>query len=175
MGKVQIRKVKILKSVSKHPYSEILLRIFPGEKTPRHFHREFSESFRIISGALELGVGDKRYILRTGDEMTIPANEIHYFHNIWTEECIVQVRVEMGNKNFEKALLLLSSLHASGWIGKDGSPRRFKDLALFVYLNNSFSIGVRSWFEPFLWYVAKRAIAKGYLEEQLKAHDDVVL
>lgn len=47
------------------------LSILPGEKTPWHYHKLFSETFTVLKGALEVGEGKDILHLKQRDVATI--------------------------------------------------------------------------------------------------------
>ena len=47
------------------------LNILPGEKTPWHYYKLFSETFTVLKGALEVGKGKDILHLKQGDVATI--------------------------------------------------------------------------------------------------------
>lgn len=157
--------VKIIQSADTNQESIIEFNIIPNEKTPWHYHTLFSETFEVLKGTLEVGQNNKVLQIKEGDLVRIKANEKHYFHNISTNECLIKVIVNPGNKNFEKALLISKGLAKDGLASVAGTPKKFSDLALFVYLNNSRMVGFQKIAEPLFNYLAKRAIAKGRLQE----------
>jgi hypothetical protein len=70
-----------------------------------------------------------------------------------------------ANTNFENSLFILKGLAKDGLGSVAGTPRRFSDLALFIYLNNSKMVGFQKIAEPIFNHVAKAAIKKGHLTE----------
>lgn len=141
------------------------LNIFPGEKTPWHYHTDFSETFEVLKGTLEVGAGKEILQLKKGEAATIDRNEKHYYYNISKEECIIRVIIKPGNKNFEKALFILKGLYNDGLASNAGTPKKFSHLAVFVYLSNSRMLGIQKIAEPLFRYAAKAAIKNGHLEK----------
>jgi quercetin dioxygenase-like cupin family protein len=162
--------IRLIQSADTHTSSVLELNILPGEKTPWHYHTLFSETFEILKGTLEVGVGKEIHRLKQGDTATIKPNEKHYYHNISQEECIIKATLNPGNKNFENSLLILKGLAKDCLASAAGTPRRFSDLALFVYLNNSKMVGIQKIAEPLFNWIAKTAIKKGRLDDLLKKY-----
>jgi quercetin dioxygenase-like cupin family protein len=156
--------IKLIRSASGEKESVVELNILPGERTPWHYHTLFSETFEIIKGVLEVGKGAQIHNLKQGDVAIIQPNEKHYYHNISGEECIIRVMIIPGNTNFEKSLLIFKGLAKDGLASVAGTPKRFSDLALFVYLNNSKMVGFQKLAEPLFNFVARREIKKGRLD-----------
>ncbi|GAB3906760.1 cupin domain-containing protein [Mucilaginibacter boryungensis] len=162
--------IKLISSAGNNKFSNIELNILPGEKTPWHYHNLFSETFEVLKGTLKVGKGkDIRHLIE-GDIVTIEPNEKHFYHNISSDECIIKVNLDPGNKNFENALFILKGLAKDGLASAAGTPRKFTDLTLFVYLSNSRMIGSQKIAEPVFNFFAKMAIRKGYLNKLIKKY-----
>ncbi|WP_345954283.1 cupin domain-containing protein [Mucilaginibacter sp. PAMB04168] len=157
--------IKLISSADTHKESVIEFNIIPNEKTPWHYHTLFAETFEVLQGTLEVGLNNRVHQLKAGDRVTIKPNEKHYFHNVSTENCLIQVTVSPGNKNFENALLISKGLAKDGLASAAGTPKKLADLALFVYLNNSKMVSLQKIAAPLFNYLAKRAIKKGRLKE----------
>jgi quercetin dioxygenase-like cupin family protein len=157
--------IKLIRSANTNNESIIEFNIIPKEKTPWHYHTLFSETFEVLNGTLEVGLNNHTSWLKAGDKVTIKPNEKHYFHNISNDDCLIQVTVSPGNKNFENALLISKGLAKDGLASAAGTPKKLADLALFVYLNNSRMVGLQKIAEPLFTYLAKNAIKKGRLKE----------
>ena len=162
--------VKLISSVNTSKNSKLELNIFPGEKTPWHYHTLFSETFEVLKGTLEVGKGKEILHLKKGDIATIQPNEKHYYHNVSSEECIVTTTISPGNKNFEYSLFILKGLAKDGLASDAGTPRKFSDLVLFVYLSNSRMVGFQKIAEPIFNFFAKVAIKNGHLNELIQEY-----
>lgn len=162
--------IKLINSADTDGVSVLEITIFPGEKTPWHYHTLFSETFEILKGTLEVGKGENINKLKQGNMVTIEPNEKHYYKNISKEECIVKATLSPGNKNFENSLFILKGLANDGLASTAGTPKKFSDLALFIYLNNSRMVGFQKVAEPIFNYVAKTAIRKGHLNELIQKY-----
>jgi len=162
--------IKLISSAETNKESVLEMNILPTEKTPWHYHTLFSESFEILKGTLEVGKGKDILHLKQGDIATIQPNEKHYYHNVSKEECIVKATLNPGNKNFENSLFILKGLAKDGLASVAGTPKKFSDLALFVYLNNSRMVGFQKVAEPIFNYVAQAAIKKGRLNKLIQKY-----
>jgi quercetin dioxygenase-like cupin family protein len=162
--------IKLISSVDTGKNSKLELNIFPGEKTPWHYHTLFSETFEVLKGTLEVGKGKDILHLKKGEIATIEQNEKHYYHNVSTEECIITTTIAPGNKNFENALFILKGLAQDGLSNDAGTPSKFSDLVLFVYLSNSKMVGFQKLAEPIFNFFAKRGIKKGHLDELIQKY-----
>ena len=156
--------IRLIRSATANEESVLELNILPGEKTPWHYHTLFSETFEILKGSLEVGKGGSIHVLKSGETATIQPDEKHYYHNVSGEECLIRVTLSPGNTNFENSLFIFKGLAKDGLASVAGTPKRFSDLALFVYLNNSKMVGIQKLAAPLFNYVARRAIKKGRLD-----------
>jgi len=157
--------IRLIHSADTNKDSVLEMNILPGEKTPWHYHTLFSETFEILKGTFEVGKGKDICHLKPGDITTIQPNEKHYYHDVSKEECIIKATLNPGNKNFENSIFILKGLAKDGLAGASGTPKKFSDLALFIYLNNSRMVGFQKIAEPVFNYFATRAIKKGRLKE----------
>lgn len=162
--------IKLISSADNNENSVLELNILPGEKTPWHFHTLFSETFEVLKGTLEVGKGKDIHHLKKGDIVTIAPNEKHYYHNISNEECRVTTTLNSGNKNFENSLFILKGLAKDGLANTAGTPRKFSDLVLFIYLSNSRMVGFQKIAEPVFNFFAKAAIKNGSLNKLIKRY-----
>ena len=160
--------IKLTHSADTNKDSIVEMNILPGEKTPWHYHTLFSETFEVLKGTLEVGKGKDILHLKQGDVATIKRNENHYYHNVSNEECIITTTIVPGNKNFEKALFILKGLAQDGLSNDAGTPRKFSDLVVFVYLSNSRMVGFQKIAEPVFNFFAKAAIKNGHLNELIQ-------
>ena len=162
--------IRLITSADKNKDSVLEMNILPGEKTPWHYHTLFSETFEILRGTLEVGKGNHIHQLKQGDVAMIKAGEKHYYNNVSKEECIIIATLNPGNKNFENSLFILKGLAKDGLANAAGIPKKFSDLALFIYLNNSRMVGFQKVAEPIFNYVVKAAIKKGRLNELIQKY-----
>lgn len=157
--------IKLISSAETNKISVLEMNILPAEKTPWHYHTLFSETFEILEGILEVGKGKEIVHLKKGDIVVIQPHEKHYYRNVSKEECIIRATLNPGNRNFENSLFILKGLAKDGLANVAGTPKKFSDLALFVYLNNSGMVGFQKIAEPIFNYLARAAIKKGRLNE----------
>lgn len=162
--------IKLISSADTNRETILEMNILPGEKTPWHYHTLFSETFEILKGTLEVGKGKDILHLNKGDIAVIQPKQKHYYHNVSKAECIVKVILSPGNKSFENSLFILKGLATDGLASAAGTPKRFSDLALFVFLNNSRMVGFQKVAEPIFNYVAQTAIKKGRLNELIEQY-----
>lgn len=164
--------IKLISSVGTNKKNVLELNILPGEKTPWHYHSLFSETFDVLKGLLEVGKGNNILHLKQGDIARIEPNEQHYYHNVSNEECIITTTIEPGNKNFENSLFILKGLANDGVASDAGTPRKFSDLAIFVYLNNSRLVGIQKIAAPIFNWAAKSTMRNGHLNELIRKYSN---
>jgi quercetin dioxygenase-like cupin family protein len=162
--------IQLINSAETSESSVLELNILPGEKTPWHYHTLFSEIFEVLKGTLEVGKGKDIHHLKQGDIATIKPNEKHYYHNVSNEECVIKTTIIPGNKNFENSLFILKGLAKDGLASNAGTPRKFADLVVFIYLSNSRMTGFQKIAEPVFDFFAKAAIKKGHLTKLVQKY-----
>jgi quercetin dioxygenase-like cupin family protein len=58
-------------------YTLIEMSLAPGVGVPRHTHTREDESYFVLSGELEVIVGEERFVLKTGDTLVAPRDISH--------------------------------------------------------------------------------------------------
>jgi len=123
--------------------SEFIMILAPKSswaKKPRHFHPFQTETFEIISGELNLTVGDNHHILTSASEkIVVNKFVLHSFWNNTNEH--VKFKAEIYPPiNIEKGLRLTYSLSEKGKISKSNIPYNpFYTLILMDYFDSYFS------------------------------------
>lgn len=110
-------------------------------KSPRHFHPFQTETFEVISGELNLTVGDKHLILRSGDEKAVVDKFV--LHSFWndTNEEVKFIAEIFPPRNIEKGLRLTYQLSQKGKVSKRNIPSNpFHTLILMDYFDSYFPI-----------------------------------
>jgi len=162
--------IKLISSADTSKNSVLELNILPGKKTPWHYHTLFSETFQVLKGTLEVGKGKDIHHLKPGDVATINPTEKHYYRNVSDKECVITTTLSPGNKNFENSLFILKGLAKDGLASAAGTPKKFSDLVLFIYLSNSRMTGFQKIAGPIFNFFAKAAIKKGHLNELIQKY-----
>src|SRR5262245_969205 len=62
-------------------YCLLEIALAPGMMVPRHTHTREDETYYVLTGELEVIVGDEASILRPGDSLTAPRNIPHQLRN----------------------------------------------------------------------------------------------
>lgn len=109
-------------------------------KSPRHFHPFQTESFRVISGELNLTVGKRKMLLMPEDDkIVVQRFELHSFWNSTAEEVKFEAEI-YPPLNIEKGLRLTYKLSEEGKINKRNIPYNpFYTLILMDYFDSYFS------------------------------------
>ena len=115
-------------------------------KNPRHFHPFQTETIKVISGELNLTVGDKHLVLTPIDEKVIVNKFVlHSFWNTTDQEVKFEAEI-FPPKNIEKGLRLTYKLSEQGKISKNNIPYNpFYTLVLMDYFDSYFR------FIPWKW------------------------
>jgi quercetin dioxygenase-like cupin family protein len=61
--------IKLIQSADTNTDSVLEMNIHPGEKTPWHYHKLFSETFEILKGILEVGKGEDIHHLTISNDL----------------------------------------------------------------------------------------------------------
>ena len=67
-------------------YCLLEVSLAPGMAVPRHTHTREDESYRVLSGELEVTVEGKTFVLRPGDTLLAPRNIPHQLRNSGSAE-----------------------------------------------------------------------------------------
>jgi quercetin dioxygenase-like cupin family protein len=59
--------------------------ILPGGSIPRHRHPTLEHEQYVLSGSMELGLGDEVRIVKAGEAVYIPAGTPHWYRNLGSE------------------------------------------------------------------------------------------
>jgi quercetin dioxygenase-like cupin family protein len=77
----------------------------PGMMVPRHTHRREDETYHVVSGELEVIVGEEVFVLRDGDTLMAPRGVPHQLRNSGdVENHYILVFSPSGIEGFFKAL-----------------------------------------------------------------------
>ena len=123
--------------------SEFIMTLAPKSswaKSPRHFHPFQTETFKVISGELNLTVADKHLVLKANSEKVIVDKFVlHSFWNDQNEE--VKFLAEIYPPlNIEKGIRLTYELAKEGKVNKNNIPYNpFYTLILMNYFDSYFS------------------------------------
>ena len=110
-------------------------------KKPRHFHSHQTETFKVLSGELNLTAGNKHYVLKPGDQKVIVDKfTLHSFWNATDAEVVFHAEI-FPPRNIEKGLRAMYALASEGKVGKSNIPHNpFYTLILMSYIDSYFAI-----------------------------------
>jgi quercetin dioxygenase-like cupin family protein len=71
---------------------------YPGDQAPPHIHHQSDEAFGVVSGRIEVLIGDERRELSAGDLVVVPAGTVHTFATVGDEPvrmyCVMTPQVD---------------------------------------------------------------------------------
>ena len=123
--------------------SEFVMTLAPKSawaKSPRHFHPYQTETFKVLSGELNLTVGDEHFVLTSEDEkVVVDKFTLHSFWNATNEPAVFKAEI-YPPVNIEKGLRLTYKLSEEGKINKRNIPHNpFYTLILMDWFDSYFA------------------------------------
>lgn len=128
---------------SNEEYLKVQFDFPPGAKgSPLHYHGTVSETFEVLSGSLEMELGEKgnRKVLRPGEIVQVPASMHHSFQNASNEWVTFTSEMRPG-AGFEQFLRAWYGLAIDGKVNKEGVPTNPLHLALIVKSADTVFVG----------------------------------
>ena len=110
-------------------------------KSPRHFHPYQTETFKVISGELNMTCGNDHLVLKAGTQKLVV--EKFVLHSFWndTDEAVKFEAEIYPPKNIEKGIRLTYKLSEAGKINKRNIPYNpFYTLLLMKHFDSYFRI-----------------------------------
>lgn len=109
---------------------------------PPHHHASYDETFEVLSGALELQVGDalEPRILRAGDSVLVRRGTPHAFRNAGAEPVTFRTTADEG-RGFERFIRAWYGLGRSGLFA-NGAPRNPLHLAMALDAGDINLVGI---------------------------------
>ena len=92
-----------------------------GGQNQLHYHTKINETFRVISGELNVVINDKELLLKAGKTYVIPPYTNHMFFNTSSKEVVFDVEV-LNPKKMITALRIFYGLTSDGKTNSDGLP-----------------------------------------------------
>ncbi|MBX2877993.1 MAG: cupin domain-containing protein [Saprospiraceae bacterium] len=126
-----------------------------AEGPPLHYHKEYSETFRILEGEIFLQIGKEQKRARKGETFTVEKSQIHSFKNESAKPARVEVTLSPGHEGFENAISILFGLSKDGLVSAKGLPKKLINLAVINKLSDSHFTGVFSLVSSILKFVIK--------------------
>ena len=94
----------------------------PGAKSARHIHPRQDESYRVLSGKLDLLLDGQWHTLGAGQSLDIPKGKIHTFRNS-TNEITKTVNTHDPGLRFQEYLEVMQKLIQEGKVTSMTGPR----------------------------------------------------
>lgn len=88
---------------------------------PPHSHPFQEEQFEVLNGAFRVGLEGTEHVYQTGERFTVPANTIHWMHNVSDEEGRLRWEVRPALKTGD-FFATMWGLAADGKTGPNGVP-----------------------------------------------------
>ncbi|MBO9594975.1 MAG: cupin domain-containing protein [Niabella sp.] len=123
--------------------------LMPGGGTPLHYHRNFSETFIVVTGALTLTMKKETLVLGPGQKLTVAAGQWHRFSNASSEPVVFTTVVLPGSEGFENALRILYGLAGDRKTDKKGVPKSLLALAVVSKISDMRPAGAGALMIPF--------------------------
>jgi len=147
---------------------EVLIR--PKASIPLHYHKRFSETFKVIDGELSIEVDKKRLKLLPNQEATAPINSIHRFYNTTNQPVRFTVELRPGSEGFENVLRIGFGLARDGQAGSNGMPKKLIHNGILMKIGEGSFVGLFSILEKFFLLFANSAKAKQVEKELLNKY-----
>ena len=132
----------------------------PKGGNPLHYHKRFTETFKIIEGELNVQVGREIKILKQGDTATVPINTIHRFYNTSGKPVHFTCELIPASEGFENVLRIGCGLAQDGKAASNGMPRNLWYMAVLMNMGEGYFVGIFSMFEKFFRFIARTNKAK---------------
>ncbi|HKF81057.1 MAG TPA: cupin domain-containing protein [Thermoleophilaceae bacterium] len=92
-----------------------------GNKPPPHLHPAQDEHFEVLSGRIEVRVGDEERVLAPGETIDIPRGTRHQMANGGDEPARVRWQTTPAGRT-EDWFRAIDNLHREGRVGRNGMP-----------------------------------------------------
>lgn len=123
--------------------------LMPGGGTPLHYHRNFSETFIVVTGALTITMKKETLVLEAGQKLTVAPGQWHRFSNTSPEPVVFTTVVLPGSEGFENALRILYGLAGDRKTDKKGIPKSLLALAVVSKISDMRPAGAGALMIPF--------------------------
>jgi mannose-6-phosphate isomerase-like protein (cupin superfamily) len=150
---------------------EVLIR--PKASIPLHYHKRFSETFKVIDGELSIQVDKKKMKLLPGQEATAPCNSIHRFYNETDKPVRFTVELRPGSEGFENVLRIGFGLARDGQAGSNGMPKSLMHNGILMKIGEGSFVGFFSILEKFFLLFAKSEKAQQVEKELLNKYCEI--
>lgn len=149
-----------------------LLEVYLGPKggNPLHYHKRFSETFKVIEGELMVQVGKEIKALKTGDIAVAPINERHRFFNTSGKPVLFTCELNPASEGFENVLRIGFGLARDGKAASNGMPSSIWHMTVLMNMGEGYFVGVFSLFEKLFRFLARTDKVKRIEKELLEKY-----
>jgi quercetin dioxygenase-like cupin family protein len=132
---------------------EVLLS--PKGGNPLHYHKLFSETFKVLEGQLNVQVGKEIKILNEGETAFAPTNSVHRFFNTSGKPVRFICELNPASEGFENVLRIAFGLSRDGQAASNGLPKSIWHMAVMMDMGEGYFVGVFSVFEKVFRFLAR--------------------
>lgn len=141
-------RVTFLKTTAETNGNYLLLQVelAPGGGNTLHYHLDFTERFEVVSGRLNLDVGNQHVVLRPGESAIAPLGVSHRFYAMLTEPVTFLAEIRPAC-HFERALRMSYGLAYAGRVNRRGMPTNPFELAVIFKYVGTYLPGIPLWLQ----------------------------
>jgi quercetin dioxygenase-like cupin family protein len=141
-------------------YTLVEVELADGGGVGLHFHKTYSEKFTGVDGEVQVQLGKRLHVLKSGQEAVAGSNINHLFRNRSGKPCKFLVELRPASPGFERSLQIGYGLATDGLCWANGFPKDKLALAWLFCMSESNLPGWMSLFEFILRRQAKKARIK---------------
>ncbi|ANH83202.1 hypothetical protein A8C56_21460 [Niabella ginsenosidivorans] len=123
--------------------------LMPGGGTPLHYHKNFSETFIVVTGELTITLKNKALPLYAGQKLTVEPGQLHRFSNTSSGPVVFTTVILPGSEGFENALRILYGLAGDQKTDRKGIPKSLLALAVVSKISDMRPAGTGALMIPF--------------------------
>jgi mannose-6-phosphate isomerase-like protein (cupin superfamily) len=149
-----------------------LMEVYIGPKggNPLHYHRRFSETFKVLEGELSVQVGSEKVKLAAGQTATAPSNVHHRFYNTSGKPVRFTVELNPASEGFENVLRIAFGLANDGQAGPNGMPKSLVHNGILMNMGEGTFVGFFSLLEKLFRFFGDSPKAKQTEKELLEKY-----
>lgn len=154
---------------SGYKITELEVELRPGGGNDLHTHRNFTETFIPLEGALEVTAGKNKLLLEPGEAFTVPIGMPHNFSNPGRKPVRFRCVIEPGHEGFEYSLRMLYGLANEG----KAEMKSWNDLlkaSVILTISDMRLCGKQALINPFLPFLYQLARRKRYDLEMVRRY-----
>jgi mannose-6-phosphate isomerase-like protein (cupin superfamily) len=166
-------KIRILKTgkETNGEYDLLEYIVFPKARTAvRHYHKDFSERYTVISGMMILEIGEDYKLLTPGESFIVEPGQVHTFFNHTSDEVRFTTEIRPSSESFIKALIIRQGLVKNGLCNKKGLPKKLSHLTILINLSQTYPTGFRGFLQNFFISLAEKPKMKKLEAELIKKY-----